>query len=229
MRWNLAFFCALLCQHGKTDSGVTRRSKYTLDLNQEQFIIAYLEAVLEHHTSEGLFEKRDDFVKMWKESKFDFYSLGAAQKKRMKKEMKRLKVDFESELDYLKNGMDSEQYNERVAKFVGSLVPGRENQKAEGVKRFYSAIQTQEEQGNGGDLQDMNEGDTVNADVEEPENKLLEALKAPPETNDWETHTTKNPSKGCRTNNVVEIGVAFDAVMITTAKEIMKMLFLRFN
>jgi hypothetical protein len=205
---------------------------HRIDSSRKRFIIAYLEAVLEHHADECVFEKRDAFVKMWKGNSFDFFSLKAGQKKIMKGEMKRLKAEFEIELDSLKDSMRSEQYEERVAKFVGSLVPGRQDQKrggGGGVNWLYALNQSHDMNNDEQNEQNAREDSAVDMETGLEENKLLEALKVPRAAKDWEGNVNGKAKNAICLNTVVESGVAIEAVKITTAKDIMEMLVGRFG
>lgn len=124
VRWNIALFIALL-----TDE----RSDSTNANPARDFAIAYLAAVLEHHNDPANFDKREEFVKLWKHSKYDFFTFTASQKITMKRETKRLKKEWAAELSRVRYGMVfgknydyvRESYNAKVAKVVGVLVPGQ--------------------------------------------------------------------------------------------------------
>ncbi|KAH7383844.1 hypothetical protein BKA66DRAFT_462891 [Pyrenochaeta sp. MPI-SDFR-AT-0127] len=89
----------------------------------------YLAAVLEQHNEPSVFDKRDRFVRLWKNSIYDvFQVVRSGQKKLLKNEMKRLTKEWEYELDDRIRRMGRDEYNARVAKFVGSLIPGRKDQ-----------------------------------------------------------------------------------------------------
>ncbi|KAF1966529.1 hypothetical protein BU23DRAFT_315729 [Bimuria novae-zelandiae CBS 107.79] len=125
-RWNIALFVASLADERSAQPEPAQMH------SARQFAIAYLSAVLEHHRNPASFEMREAFVKLWKYSKYDFFTFTAAQKMLMKKEMKRLKGLWKVELDRLNNGKDLNKnkkeveaaYNAKIAKFVGILVPG---------------------------------------------------------------------------------------------------------
>jgi hypothetical protein len=91
-------------------------------------MISYITAVLERYNTPTMFDKREDFVRRWKYSRWDFFErLGAGQKKLLKREMQRLNVEWERELDWAIKTMGRTEYDIHVARFVGYVVPGRKH------------------------------------------------------------------------------------------------------
>jgi hypothetical protein len=149
IRWNTAIFVALLALPAddpakapypalrKHDNKSNGRKMRTPPMNKDtyippaarRFMIAYLAAVLEHHNSPALFQKRESFIKTWKSSIWDLFgSFGRAQKKLLKNTMKQLTQEWEEELDHAERSMGRVRYEEEVAKFVGTIIPGRRDQ-----------------------------------------------------------------------------------------------------
>lgn len=110
-----------------------KHSEATVSDPARGFAIAYLAAVLEHHNDPGKFDKRESFVKLWKHSKYDFFFFAASQKLVLKRETKRLKKEWADELSRVRYGsvlgkqmtVAMANYNAKVAKFVGVLIPGK--------------------------------------------------------------------------------------------------------
>jgi hypothetical protein len=126
-RWNIAIFLAILSTPYKSRDS---RNKTYIPPAACRYIISYLGAVLEHHTTPTLFGQRNSFVKLWKNSRYDFFTFAAGQKKILKGVMKYLSTAWEVELKRAKMEMGEEDYARRVAKFVGVLIPGRQDQRA---------------------------------------------------------------------------------------------------
>jgi hypothetical protein len=137
-RWNLAFFTAVLCTPPNSTASRVQSSRNTIGRVYEtrdvsraayRFMVSYIAAVLEHHNTPTVFDKREDFVRLWKDSRWDvFERLGASQKKLLKREMPRLNTEWALELDRAIKAMGRTEYDTRVAKFVGCVVPGRKDQ-----------------------------------------------------------------------------------------------------
>lgn len=123
-RWNIALFIALL-SGGRFGSKEARPARH--------FAIAYLAAVLEHHNEPATFDKREAFIKLWKDSKYDLFTFTASQKTAMKRVSKRLNKEWEDELYRIKKVNDlmalmeetGPTYYAKISKFIGILVPGR--------------------------------------------------------------------------------------------------------
>jgi hypothetical protein len=135
-RWNLALFTAVLSASSSSTAVQPSRNRLGHVHKTEhispaacRFMISYIAAVLECHNTPTVFGKREDFVQRWKDSRWDFFKhLGAGQKKLLKREMQRLTAEWKRELDWATKAMSSTDYDARVAKFVGCVVPGRKDQ-----------------------------------------------------------------------------------------------------
>lgn len=160
-RWNIAIFLALL-----TADRADPKHMYPA----RDFAIAYLASVLEHHNNAATFEKREAFIKLWKNSRYEFFTFKSSQKQIMKKEMKRLTKAWQAELDRILEGDDlgknkSEvemNYNAKVAKFVGTLIPGRQDQRGPNHRTPIETIENLKQQNNIR-ADDMNAGALLNA------------------------------------------------------------------
>ncbi|KAF2732908.1 hypothetical protein EJ04DRAFT_578088 [Polyplosphaeria fusca] len=85
------------------------------------FAKAYLHAVLEHHSSPTVFEKRDGFVKMWKKSGFDLWTRFRASEKRLLKRVQReRKGDWEEAVEEGKGWYGEGMGREKGGKEDGS-------------------------------------------------------------------------------------------------------------
>ncbi|KAI2482705.1 hypothetical protein Ptr902_05022 [Pyrenophora tritici-repentis] len=163
-RWNLAIFIALLAQDeidGRTSS-TTSKSGAILSPSAYRFIISYLAAVLEYHNAPSTsFTAREAFVAKWKNSNWDiFTAFGGSQKKILKSRMKFLNKEWELELEYVLSKLGENEFEKRVAGFVGCVVPGRRDGDARGA----------DAQGSGPDGHVM---ETAGG------NEILDALKVP--------------------------------------------------
>ncbi|KAH7411993.1 hypothetical protein DE146DRAFT_674392 [Phaeosphaeria sp. MPI-PUGE-AT-0046c] len=131
-RWNLAFFSALLCNNSATPTSANPDHSNDSDesgVYAQFFMISYLAAVMERHNTPTTFDKRESFVRCWKKSDWDLFTrFAAGQKKLLKREMSRLSKEWEIESDRAIRYMSRDEYNLRVAPFVGSVVPGRKDQ-----------------------------------------------------------------------------------------------------
>ncbi|KAF1951589.1 hypothetical protein CC80DRAFT_370983, partial [Byssothecium circinans] len=126
-RWNIAIFITLLSlpQSPLATNPYTRTH---FPLPARRFVIAYLAAVLEHHNAPIVFAKREHFVRLWKNSAYDFFEqFKPSQKKLLKDAMKRLSLVWERELDVARRCLGCWEYEREVARFVGVLVPGRKD------------------------------------------------------------------------------------------------------
>jgi hypothetical protein len=148
-----------------------------------RFMHSYLAALLENHNTPFIFTARETFVRLWKSGVWDVYTLfGASQKKLLKKEMKRLGKEWEIELDLARSGMGSngmtrEDYNLRVAPFVGSIVPGRKDQGLP-VKTVGNVTPAASPEAEGGVVVDSKALACRKAE-------LLEALRVPLQEQEW--------------------------------------------
>jgi hypothetical protein len=120
------------------------------------FLVAYLAAVLEHHNDAAVFDKREAFVQLWKNSEYDLFTFNSAQKQIVKKEMKRLNKEWQEELERIQQGQDLGNnthevetiYNAKVAKFVGILVPGSQSQRGPTHRAPTETIEVLKQQSN---------------------------------------------------------------------------------
>ncbi|KAF1848915.1 uncharacterized protein K460DRAFT_239526, partial [Cucurbitaria berberidis CBS 394.84] len=201
-RWNIALYTALLSLPLDTtppasptypSSPANTRSKDTyIPPAARRFMTLYLAAVLEHHhhtPNTTTFTAREAFIKVWKSGIWDVFEVhSSGQKKLLKNEMKRLTREWELELDRAMGSMERAEYQARIARFVGSLFPGRKDQGL--VLPAYLGKVTPSlspEVQMGGDV----DVDTVLVVKEEGEasNELLEALCVPLDEQSRQKHT----------------------------------------
>ncbi|KAF2133795.1 hypothetical protein P153DRAFT_330295 [Dothidotthia symphoricarpi CBS 119687] len=163
-RWNIALFVALLslsCPHNCPQKVGLKWDVY-IPPPARTFMISYLAAVLEHHNTPTVFPAREEFIELWKTSRYDMFEIQTAgQKKALKNACRQLTGAWEVELDTTRREMEKHTYMKRVAPFVGCLVPGRRDQEV-GV-----------EVERGGDV------GGIGGVVEAEGNELLEALLVP--------------------------------------------------
>jgi hypothetical protein len=173
-RWNIALFTALLVRPTPSSSDQPPRKSHSSVREVKQitpaarrFMVSYLAAIMERHNTPTVFDKREEFVRRWKDSKWDLFRLTAAQKKLVKKEIKCLMVEWEAVLDKASAKMGAREYNARIAPFVGCLVPGRKDQ---GILRPHLSAAIRPAPLSSG---------AVDTKVEPKRNELLEALHVP--------------------------------------------------
>lgn len=169
-RWNLAFFTALLSMPSSQSPSTAPHRLQALPKPDavtpadRRFMMAYLAAVMERHNASTVFEKREEFVRRWKESNLDlFVSFKSAQAKLLRKTMQRLNAEWQVELDKAMRVMGRAGYDARVAPFVGSIVPGRRDQGLQAVAKVLP----------------QGSGDSEEDDTTKERNELLEALRVP--------------------------------------------------
>jgi hypothetical protein len=174
VRWNLALFTALLFRRVPSLPAPPSSKSHPFVPEAKQitpaarcFMISYLAAVMERHNTPTVFDKREEFVRHWKDSKWDLFHLNSAQKKVMKKDMKRLNAECEVALDLASTELGKSEYDTRIAPFVRCLVPGRMDQ---GILREHLSAAT-----GSASLPSK----TVSMEKEESKNELLEALQVP--------------------------------------------------
>jgi hypothetical protein len=96
-----------------------------------RFVVSYIDAVLEHHNTPTYFRARENFIRLWKDSRYDFFTFGSGQKKLLKTHMKHLSTTWNQELDRIKALLGADEYERRVAKFVGTIIPGQADHRAQ--------------------------------------------------------------------------------------------------
>jgi hypothetical protein len=133
-RWNLALFTALLSLPDKSSANPTH-----MPPADKRFMTSYLAGVMEHHNTPQTFTAREAFIKRWKNGVWDVYTIfGASQKKLLKKDVKFLNAEWKKELDAARRGIGKEECEKRIAKFVGSVVPGRKDQGLPDAIQWYA-------------------------------------------------------------------------------------------
>lgn len=141
-RWNQSLFTALLSTSANSKSSQikspvhsSRRSRSEVSKTEHvtpaarRFMTSYLAAILERHNTPRVFNKREEFIRRWKESRWDMFEhLGAAQRKLLKKQTILLNRRWEFELDRAIERMGRNEYDRWIALFVGSIILGRKDQ-----------------------------------------------------------------------------------------------------
>lgn len=187
-RWNIAIFTALLTQHFLSQRIKHRDKNAGEELLQTRgdasahtkltpaavrLMHMYLAAVIEHHNTPAVFQEREDFINLWKRSAYELFSIHASwARKALQRAMKQLSLEWEVELDIGKRHMRKDEYEVKVGRFVGSIVPGRVDQGSGSM--FWAGVEGMHRQGVDRKL------DEVQTDVEDGEvNGLLDALTVP--------------------------------------------------
>ncbi|KAF2848376.1 hypothetical protein T440DRAFT_536586 [Plenodomus tracheiphilus IPT5] len=112
--------------HSRTRPPQKRDTYIPLSPSATRFITMYLSAVLEHHNTPHTFHAREIFLKSWKATRWDLFTItSAAQKKVLKGEMKRLAKEWDAVLDAEIQKSGRVGFERGVGRFVGGLVPGR--------------------------------------------------------------------------------------------------------
>jgi hypothetical protein len=237
-RWNLALYTALLA-HLNTDVRTLPSStpqpphldKSRLVLVPEghnhhippaarRFMHSYLAAVMENHNTPNVFTARETFIRRWKSGVWDVYTtFASSMKKLLKKELRRLNKAWETELDLARtgigsNGMTREDYTQRVAPFVGCIIPGRKDQGLPLKTLWDVPLDVSSET--------PEAGDKVAADVKalaKQKGELLEALRVPLEEREWrDEHQDEGVSE------VTNLRIAVDAVKTVEPADMLKVL-----
>jgi hypothetical protein len=174
VRWNLAIFTALLFRSVPSSTAPPSRKSHSSVPEAKQitpaarrFMISYLVAVMERHNTPTVFDKREEFVRRWKDSKWDLFHLSSAQKKVVKKDMKRLSAEWEAALDLASTELGKSEYGTRIAPFVRCLIPGRTDQS---IPREHLSVAMRP---------DSLPPKAVSMEKEESKNEFLEALNVP--------------------------------------------------
>jgi hypothetical protein len=179
-RWNIAFFVALIClpepfspSQSSQNSNANVPEAQRITPAARRFMTSYLAAVMERHNTPTTFNKREEFVRLWKNSKWVLFErFAASQKKILKKRMQILNNDWEIELDVALREMGRREYDARVAPLVGCLVPGRRDQ---GIYREHLIAAANPV---------SRPYELVDGEMEKGGNELLEALCVPLEDQD---------------------------------------------
>jgi hypothetical protein len=225
-RWNISIYLALLSSPPHISNSTPRSYSHSTSYfspGGRRFATAYLNAVLETHNSPYTFSFREAFVRLWKTSPYDLFRITkGGQRAYMKKEMIRLRREWEHELDRARASMREDAYWSRVAPFVGCLVAGRVDQGRREVTVTFGVsargMADQKECGDGGVTKEWN-GDLKewSGGVERERNELLEGLKVP-----MDGKVVGGPAAEYET--MVELTAGLNAVKHSTAKEILKTL-----
>jgi hypothetical protein len=187
-RWNISIYLALLSSPPHISNSTPKSYSHSTSYfspSGRRFATAYLNAVLETHNWPYTFTRREAFVRLWKASPYDFFRITkAGQRAYMKREMIRLRREWEHELDRARVSMGEDAYWSRVAPFVGCLVAGRVDQgrREATVTLGVSARGLADEEKYGdGDLRKEWHGALKewSGGVETERNELLEGLKVP--------------------------------------------------
>jgi hypothetical protein len=149
MRWNTAIFISLLSLPSdapleklylghrksgkKSNDGKMKRPPMSKDNYlppaARRFMSSYLAAVLEHHNTPTAFTARETFIELWKNGIWDMFTVfSGAQKRSLKNILKQSSKEWEEELDHAECQMGRNEYDNKVAKFVGTIIPGRRDQ-----------------------------------------------------------------------------------------------------
>lgn len=187
-RWNLAMFTALLCTTAPSAMPSTPTQSFRkkeapaskvgdVSPAARRFMTTYLAAVIERHNTPAIFDRREEFIRRWKDSNMDLYgTIKSSQQKLLKKALLRLKDEWEHELDRAIRELGERQYNARVAPFAGNIIPGRKDQglppNSHGHARDFarSALPSPEAR---------EEADMDRIELVQGRNELLEALCVP--------------------------------------------------
>lgn len=183
-----------------------------------EFVVAYLEAVLEHHNHPETFTKRDGFIVLWKNSKYDLFHLTATQEKIIKAKIKEKHKDWRMELFGQKMDLGFANYVKKCGPLIDVLVPGFHSQ---GVLRDKKGIQVVHQE----EKMDLDYGDSgfkVAA-----ENKFMDGLRARYNVEPIGEATGKK--KGKKWQEVVDVKTAIAAVDEIKPRESMGMLLRRFG
>jgi hypothetical protein len=214
-RWNISIYLALLSSPPYISNSTPRSHSHSTSYfspGGRSFATAYLNAVLETHNSPYTFSYREAFVRLWKTSPYDFFRITkGGQRAYMKKEMIRLRREWEHELDRARASMGEDAYWSRVAPFVGCLVAGRVDQ-----GRREATVTFGVDQKECGDVKKECSGDLEewSGCVEMERNELLEGLNAP-----MDGKVLGGPAAEYET--VVELTAGLNAVKHLTAKDLL--------
>ncbi|KAF1833637.1 hypothetical protein BDW02DRAFT_374758 [Decorospora gaudefroyi] len=223
VRWNVGVFVALLAasdpytesdpqpRPGSTAARRHSTKRTHLTPSAHRFCTQYLGAMLEHHNEPHTFSAREFFIRLYKSSRWDFFtSFNSAQKKLLRNAMKRLGREWEAELSYARDCMGEGRFERRVGRFVGCVVPGRG-----GVSVDKGEIDVDVEVGN--------EGQMDGVEMQENRNEVLDALRAPfVEGQAGEERMREGEEMEVAT--VTDVGVAIEAVQRMRPRDMLPVL-----
>ncbi|KAH7130242.1 hypothetical protein B0J11DRAFT_522720 [Dendryphion nanum] len=221
-RWNVAIFLELLTLDHlyprKTSNPV---SQFYLRHGAKDFMIAYLEAVIEHHNTPTSFIAREAFVWLWKREDFEFYSFSSAQRKLMKNAMKRMSKELETELERLECVLGPERYQHGIGRFVGVLLHGERNDRGVADKDAEA----------GGDVCDGEETvELEDGGVQLGEGELLRALRVPlPDEEFYGEYERSGMGDGQTECFVADRSAALEAIAACRMRDVLEMLEERFS
>jgi hypothetical protein len=213
-RWNIAIYLALLSSPSHISNSTPKSYSHSTSYFSpagRRFALAYLNAVRETHNAPYTFTRREEFVKLWKESRYDFFTvMKSGQRAFLKKEMTRLKWEWEYELDRVRGSMGEEAYWSRVGPFVGCLVAGRVDQgRRKATVAFGGVKDMMDERVEGsGDVNEWNGG------AERERNELLEGLRVP-------LDEKAVGGFGAEYETVMDLSAGLNTVKSSTAKEML--------
>ncbi|KAI8930904.1 hypothetical protein NX059_011919 [Plenodomus lindquistii] len=198
-----------------TDPRITTKDSYIpLSPSATRFITLYLAAVLEHHNTPLLFPARDSFIRFWKATRWDVFTVPrAVQKKILKSEMKRLGREWEGLLDEEMQRLGRRAYDGVVGRFVGCVVPGRKDQGCRGVGGLNEVRE------DGREVVGEYVGMEGMEDKEGGGNELLDALRVP-----FSGQRELGRLQEEEASMVAELRYAIAAVQKVTAREILSVL-----
>jgi hypothetical protein len=142
-KWNIAIFVALLVKNKLTRNQKLNygESPFTIKDEPKYFMLAFLEAVSEHHDNPATFSKRDEFIREWKKDPLELFIPSASMKNQLRAAFQALNDKWESHLADLQEKLPAREYNKRVRRFVGVLIPGsRERIQQFGLQRDDNGI-----------------------------------------------------------------------------------------
>ncbi|KAF2871404.1 hypothetical protein BDV95DRAFT_493914 [Massariosphaeria phaeospora] len=206
-RWNLHLFLSLVAVPAHTFAELVpgRATSTTFSPAARRFCLTYLDAVLEHHNYPATFEKREEFIRLWKGSRYDFFTIRGSKAKVMKRQVKILKGDWEAELRIAEECMGTEVFEWKVRPYVGVLVPGQREDIRSGVPETSS----------GDDI--INDGRMVKDGKDGSEglagNELLKALCA-----DGQPYELNSQREQEDAETVVDLSTALNVLQQSTAR-----------
>jgi hypothetical protein len=190
-RWNLTIYTALLTRHALSKSQESKSESRNIAENRAKtkkpmlsptalrFMHSYLSAVLEQHTAPTQFDKRDEFIALWRNSRFDLFAIHKSwAKKALQRASKALSSEWSVVLSHAQREVGSE-YENGVGRFVGCLVPG--GAVGDRADRALTSQGLASDQIAGGEVRCYSRLEELDTDVHGrgEANELLDALRAP--------------------------------------------------